>query len=593
MPEEQIDPVLDDESETKPTPRRRSKKAASRKKHPHDMFVHGDGEPVDDPDTWLKNKNWEWPLMRSKLIRDSPEFSGKTSIKGVLDEREGAPWLTSEIKATFGGGKYRVYVIGPRTAEDAENGHVEALGYKVIQISGPPKVSQALLPIDATGQPTTSQEAAAAYERDTLANLSAQAQSGIVGILGDVVKDKMGSSRNGNGSNYHEGAVRAIQGSADAQVNAIREAAQQQAALLNNRVEEQRKQLDEERRERERERKTMEEQIRQAASSGSELVSSLVPVLTQSSSQQIDSIMRSADAQIARVQDQAKADIAAARQSADAQVANMKTLYESQLTLLQATHERQIGMLEQRLQSAESRAETLEKEVQLSRSAILDIYRAKDPMESLERHAHMMAMIKEINGDMGGGDENSGLGEDAPDWMKMLNNLSSSLSPAVNAIASRVVGQPAQQPMMDPQAMAAMQQQQQQHAMQQYAMQQAQQAQLTQGATSVAVQPMPGQTQPAAPQQPLAEPVKPIPPETIKHILALVNDAHGNSVAVEQAVTAAMTHLDRSVLRSLCSKQPEAIVTAFEKHGLLPPGLQTDEGRKYVADILTAIKPRL
>lgn len=598
--EEVVEPVLPDppvtEAEEEPKPRSRAR--ARRRAQQPELALQ---PPPDDVDAWLlaMDPDWEAPGMICKLERRGPKtYRGIGPLDGYLESRENAPILMDEVREKYGGGTYRVQVTGPRNQREVNEGIALSRGYKEFSISVaayPPKTNASALPVDPKTGVYSAFGGGDHDGDDALQRMSAPAQKSLVDVVGRVVDHGLrGGGDEGRGNmRAYESSVAAIERSANERVRAATQAAADRVAAYEERLAEERKARELAMENAEKQRSEFEVKLSNLQGGNLEVLGAILPALTQTSSQQSEMALRSADARVAAAHEAAREEIRAAHQHHGMQIENLKQMHQMQVETLKASSEREIGRLEQQGALHLQRIQHLEQENQKLRDEVVKLVQGADPMSSLDRTSQLFGMLAEMKATFGGGEAEAGggaaLSDDAPDFLKVLNNFGPALSNLTAPIAARFGGGMGG---VDLQQAAMMQQQQQQQQQQQLMLQQGmdpQQAAMAQA-----------QPRPVMPDPPAAAPQPAAPPPEATRLskadvlqgLALLNTAVANQTPLEQAVSLARANMNHAMLRALVSREASAVVAEFEQKGVLAEvggGVTTPEGKQYLVQFLTAL----
>jgi hypothetical protein len=105
-------------------------------------------------------------------------------------------------------------------------------------------------------------------------------------------------------------------------------------------------------------------------------------------------------------------------------------------------------------------------------------------------------------------------------------------------------------------------------------------------------QPMPQpQPVPVAPPVPAAPRVRKEDVATALEFIANVVTAGGDTPTPPEAVArTAVSQIDNNVLRALSARKPENVIAQLEAQGLLHGPLLEEKGKKYLVDLLVALK---
>jgi hypothetical protein len=592
-----VEPVLPDPpveaiEEEEPPPRRGRRRRKVEEPPPQ--------PPADDVDAWLlaMDPDWDSPGMICKLERRGPKtYRGIGPLDGYLESRENAPILMDEVREKYGGGTYRVQVTGPRNQREVNEGIALSRGYKEFSISVaayPPKTNANALPVDPKTGMYSGAGGYGSDDDDALQRMSAPAQKSLVDVVGRVVDHGLrGNRESGSSDRAYESSVAAIERSANERVNAAVQAAADRVRAYEERLAEERREREKAMDNAEKQRAEFESRLHNLQGGNMEVLSTILPALTQSSSQQSEMALRSADARVAAAHEAAREEIKAAHRHHEMQVENLKQMHQMQNETLKAASEREIGRLEQQSGLHLQRIQHLEQENQKLRDEVLKLVQGTDPMSSLDRTAQLFGLMNEMKSTFstGGGEGESGaqLSEDAPDFLKVLNNFGPALSNLTAPIAARFAGGAGGA--MDPQQAAMLQQQQLM----------LQQGQPDAAAAAAMMQPPP-QPPPQAvmPDPPAAPPAPPAPPTQGTRLskadvlqgLALLNSAVAAQTPIAQAVTLARSNMNHAMLRALVSREPNAVVAEFEQKGVLAEvggAVATDPGKQYLVQFLTTL----
>jgi hypothetical protein len=258
------------------------------------------------------------------------------------------------------------------------------------------------------------------------------------------------------------------------------------------------------------------------------------------------------------------------------QMTTQTTLHQTELNRLETMYQNQLTLIQGQLQNVQERARYLEQENtrlrdemnKLQVDQLKELQKERDPIEALGRYAELTESVKAMG--IGGGDAGDGLSEDAPDWMKMLNSLSTAWGPAVSQFMG--ARQQNQEQAAQMQQMQMMQQQQLQAAQ---AQQQTEGAQASVPTTLVKSDP---------------EAKKEFDKAELQEILNHVETLRNGGTEPADAAAAIRKHVDRAVLGELAKWPPDIVLGQLEAAGLLMASLLTEEGKTYLTELLMALR---
>lgn len=529
-----------------------------------------------DLDEYLSSFNWEQPGMIVKLHRTAPMWWKGTQSGGHLETRN-APYTLQEVQERWGGGSYKLYLTGPRNP--GEPGR--PLGSKAFTVAGEPK--------GALADPSATTHGGGHH--GTAANgdsLAPQAQAGIVGLLGrsqDRVLEMMERGRGGSGGDVDPSLFsemrETIVGSAQAQVEAIKQASDRENNSLREQLNALREETQRVRAENDARKTEMERSMENASRESTSLIGTLIPVMSNQAHERAQAAVHDAHERVRAIQEQYSRDIQAAELRYAQQVDNLKTLYAAQDMNQRTMYEGRVRQLEGEIMLLRTRCEHLDGDNRALQGRVTETLVAQAQRQDLGSQLKQFSMLKEVAGTVfGGGNEavsEDGLSDGAADWQRMVAKFAPTLNAVAGGIAARFAGQQPQQAMpqqMMPQQMQAPQHQHPQHAM------------------------IPHPQAQAAMAQPQPPRPKPAPDAVINRAdletgVLLLNSAIQSQTPPEKAADAAAQTLPRPMLRALARRKPEKVHETLLAAGLLQGDLGTPAGAEYLAAFLIALRSRL
>jgi len=530
-----------------------------------------------DLDEYLRSFNWEQPGMVVKLHRTAPMWWKGVQSGGHLETRN-APYTLQEVQERWGGGSYKLYLTGPRNP--GEPGR--PLGSKVFTVAGEPK--GALADPSATTHGGGHHAAAAAANSDQLAP---QAQAGIVGLLGksqDRVLEMMERGRGGGDVDptLFSEMRETIVGSAQAQVEAIKQAAERENGVLRDQLNALRDETQRIRAENEARKTEMERSMENANRESTSLIGTLIPVMSNQAHERAQAAVREAGERVKAIQEQYARDIQAAELRYAQQIDNLKTLYAAQDMNQRTLYEGRIHQLEGEITLLRSRCEHLDQDNRTLQGRVTETLIAQAQRQDLGSQLKQFSMLKEVAGTVFGAGESpvseDGLSDGAPDYLRLINRFAPALNAAAGAIAAKIAGGQPQQAMpqqMMPQQMQAGPQQMPPHAMIPHPQAQAM------------------RPQPQQPPRPKPAPDAVLHRADLETGVLLLNSAIQSQTPPEKAADTAAQTLPRPMLRALARRKPEKVHETLLAAGLLQGDLGTPAGTEYLTAFLTALRSRL
>jgi hypothetical protein len=538
-----------------------------------------------DYDTWVQQFPWEWPGMVCKLNRISPQYVNQTMVSGYLEQRANQPYLEDEIKKRFGGGRYEVRIIGPREEGDPKT---YCINRKQFDVGGKPNLES--LPHDSSKPQQPSVE------------VGAQAQSSLVSILGDELKrahHKGESGGSGGGEAiagmqeaYSESRT-AIQASTQAQVQAIRDSSARETEAIRTQLEGVRQELERERAESKIREQALQERAQDAGSSANSLMQTLFPSVNQSAQAQVAEMRALTDQQLQRQESTHKSDTEGLHRFYQTQIESQKTLFQVQDSQTRSTFDNQTTLLQGQLQILQAKNDLLEKDNNKLRDQIMTVHQERaakqDPIRQMENVQQLVEVAKSLGG---GGDSGGDLGDDVPDYMKLLNNALPAIGNVTEIIKGRIGG--AQQPMPQ-QEMAGLppgMSPEQYHA-QMAAMQQAQ-AQQAQAQQTAMVPVGPQQSAPVAPARKKSAAAKVrIKRADLENAVGQLNAIMHSGTGPDRAAEAAISNIPGDTLKALSIRPPERVIAELEQAGIIKDEMASDESKQYITAFLVHLKEKL
>ena len=540
-------------------------------------------------DSWCNAFGWDRDsTLKFILRRISPERWGSAAIGGVIETREKSPFLLSEIQSTYGGGEYEGTITG--THPHHRDGRPRLLSRKRIRIAGDPIVNGAAVPRSTLYDPRN----AAAFRA---ADPTAKAL--------DIVQGELQAMRNGNESpKLVEKTMAVVQQSAESRAQLAEQNARERIKNAEDQLTvERKKTIDLEQRLRGLETDMMKNNVENQArltevanssqASSLQAIMSLLPQFSGSANEQVRQMTALYGAREERLAAEYKTAVQQERANAAAQAQAQQTLFHAQVETMKGQYENTISLLQHELQAERTKVASLERRVdelrtQLDTKAqelITHVVgsKAKSPTEQFSEMASVFEAVESMRSFLGAGgkaEEDDGI--ENPLHRKLLTmgegvvqNLPAILQTLRSGGAGTAPPQMAMAPMPGPQFVQQMPQQMPRQA------------------------PAPAG---AAPRLPLPPPPPPTPgpklrPSEIAEALEFVEGvlaSNPNSPPpVDDVAKLAVMHAPNDVLRVLTSRPPERVIAQIESKGLLKGVLLEDVGKKYLHDLLIALKTQL
>lgn len=540
--------------------------------------------PKGDPLPW-EDKNLEWDgwcnafswgkdvTLRFLLKRLAPERAPNgMTISGALETREGTPCLLEEIRATYGGGDYEAVVIGmhPR----GEDNKPRLLSRKRTRIAGPPNLMDGALP--------RSVISARGGSADPIARTAM-----------DMMKGEFESMRRSRDDSPRivEKTLATVQQVSEQRAKFAEMSADARIKLMGDQLEDERKRsraLEERLRDAESEmmRKATESQEKiaeavQGAQNGSmSILTQLLPTLTGGAADQVKQMALLYQNREERQAAEYKAIIQQMQANFQSQMEGRQTLFLVQLETTKGQYENTIGMLRQELQSARSEITSLQRRLEELRGTLdaknqelltraLDAKGNKSAVEQMTEMGTMFEAMESMKSFLGAG---SGAAHDDLDEVenpvarKLLKMGEGAVQHLPAILQALRPGQQLMPQQMPPQMMPPQQQ-------------------------MMPIRRPPPQPAPVAPPVPAAPRVRKEDVATALEFIANVVTAGGDTPTPPETVArTAMAQADNNVLRALSSRKPENVITQLEAQGLLHGPLLEEKGKKYLIELLVALK---
>lgn len=577
-----------------PQPKQTRKRKHKRIPANPDSESEGTASMAMDMEDYQAQEKFNWELgLKVKLHRNSPTLFKGMQVGGHLETRENAPYTFEEIKERFGGGMYEIFISGPKQLGDRPT----AIGRKQFSIAGDPSLENLPIHVQAVSAGMTPGQQQGGSDQ-----VSPQAQASLVGLLGKQL-DKQDESRTVAGADpdlFRE-MRQSVEGSAQSQVEVIKDAAEKEAALLKTQLEELRQNNEKLRAETEALRQQSQHAVDSARTESSSLLSTLIPTFSNEAHQRSQQAMQDADARCARMQDQHSRDVAAVEQRAQMQIDNMRAMFDAQLLNQATVFEGRIKQLETELALARARGEHFENEARQLQGRNTELLMKQMEKADPVKQAQYMATLKETLGALGGGgDEGGGLSDEASDAMKMIYALSQGFGPVASALSQRLTGAAPPGHQMPEYAQPPMPQHVPPHppqlepaprALTRPAPRQMQRPQRTLRPPERKASPQPQPQQAAPPPQP--KPAVRLRKADLANGVGLLNAAMLGGTPPVKAADAAAQQLDRPTMRELAKRKPQAVYDSLATNDLLEGPLATPDGAAYLTEFLIELRARL
>jgi len=564
----------------RPAPARRKR---GRKEPPEvterrrEAYAKGERSKDMEYDEWIETWDWHQPRMQCTVKRTSPPtYMGKPAA-GRCGSKANAFYTEEEIQSTFGGGTYIVYVSGVD-----DRGNYRALGNKLLNFPGEPKMLMA----HADGMPpgAPQQKGGTGVE-----DLAPQAQSSLVGLLGDTIKHSRETSP---GSTVDPELLDKMQLAYEQKSAAIAKAADDRIADFQQQLNTLRMENEKLRAENTGYQHKVETEVNNARSEGERFVGQMLPTFAQQANERVQQILHDASERVHRVQEQYARDLQNQQQNFQQALQNQQTLFQAAEQNQQTLFQGQIAHLQTINAALQAKIDSLEGECRALRDQVLNMHREaaskQDPMHRIQEMQSMNDLIQSIAG-KGGGDDD--LGEDASPMLKLAARFAPALGGAID-IAKAKMGIGIEQPMQAPPQVPG----------QQMLMQAPPQRVVPPGAmprVAPRQAPPPGamvkapQQRPAKPQRRIARPDAKVRKQDLVAGVTLLNAAIASGTSAQAAADTAANQIDRNTLGALCSRKPEVVIQSLQSAGILQGAVASEPGLQYLTSFLLALQARL
>ena len=528
-------------------------------------------------DGWCNAFAWgKDPTLRFILKRLSPERSANgLMISGVLETREGTPCLLEEIRTTYAGGVYEATITGihPLTQDNTPR----VLSRKRTQLPGPPSQMDGALP------------------RNALSARGGSAESPIARTAMDMMKGEFEAMRRSRDDSPRivEKTLATVQQVSEQRAKFAEVSADARIKLMNDQLEDERKRgraLEDRLRNAESEmmRKASENQERlteavQGAQNGSmAILTQLLPTLTGGAADQVKQMALMYQGREERQTSEYKSIIQQMQGNFQSQMEARQTLFLVQLETTKGQYESTVGMLRQELQTARADVSSLQRRLEELRGTLdaknqelitrtLDSKAGKSAVEQMTEFGGMFEAMEMMKRAFGGGAPPDDLDEIENPLTRKLLKMGEGAVQHLPAILQAL--KPGSQQPPQPMPMPPM--------LQQPMMQPQPQPQR---------RPVPAPV-PAPVPVPTAPRVRKEDVATALEFIANVVTAGGDTpTPVEAVAQTAVAQADNNVLRALSSRKPESVIAQLEAQGMLHGPLLEEKGKKYLTELLIALK---
>lgn len=576
--------------------RRRRRKDRSRQFEMGHVPSPGSRGPMPWEDRTLEWDQWTdsfaWGndnTLRLILKRLAPTRGPNgVEISGVLETRETTPIHLEEIRATYGGGEYEAAIVGQHPA--SKDTRPRVMSRRRIRIPGLPNTSE--------------------MPRGTVPGRPGMPDP-IAKTAMDMVREEVTSLRRRGEESPRlvEKTIDTMQQVSEQRAKAAEIGATARIELINQQLTEQRaRNLDLEKRLRDTEtdmfKKTTENQEKLAqavtAAQGSSLsvIMELLPTLSGKADEQVRQMTMLYSAKEERLAAEYKSQLQQMQANFQSQRDAERTLFQVQLETTKAQYEHTVALLQNEMNNARAEVQALQRQLEHMRT-VLDQKNQEIMTKVLEQRATptktaveqmtelggVFEAMENMKGFFGGGNQQQGddlEGVENPITRKLLKmgeGLIQNAPGILEAIKNRGAtpgaapgypppGYPPPSYQMMPQSQA--------------------QAPVMQRRPAPAAQPP---VSPPPPPPPPKARVKKEDVETALTFIANVLEAGGEKPpAPSDVAQMAVTHADNAVLKALSSRKPEHVIEQLEAQGMLKGTLTTEVGKKYLTDLLVALK---
>jgi hypothetical protein len=514
-------------------------------------------------DNWCDAFYWgKDAALKFQIKRLSPERSPNgQSISGILETRQGVPMYAEEVRAVYGGGTFEATVSGMHPY-DKEN-KSRLLARRRLPLPGPPNLNDAAMP------------------RHFLSSRGGAVVDNGMGI--GVVRRELESLRNNS-----EGSPRIVERT----LTLMKDVADQRAGFAERSSEERinliRQQLEEEKKEKvnlsARLRETESEMAKKAAQNQQELsksvkeaqdssmtlLTTLLPTLTGNASEQVKQIASLHQIREERQAAEHKMVLQQMQANFQTQLDSNKALHMAQMESQKSQYENTIALLRSELQIARAEVTSLRTTLDAKTQELItrstEQNKTKSPIEQMTEMGTMfeaMNSMKDYFG--GGGDENKspmdrvlgifeGAAQNAPAFLQALRQ-----------------NQQPQQPVQVPP---------------QLSMPQSPQRLIPPQHSQTLVPPQ--RTAPIKKSGIQKSDMK----KVLDYIEGVLSSGGDSPPSPETVAMSAVSQVDNNILKFLSSRDPERVIAQLGNNDMLSGILLEEKGRKYLVDVLIALKKK-
>jgi len=574
--------------------RRRRRRGSGRPFEPGHISPPSGRNPMPWEDRTLEWDQWAdsfaWGndnTLRLILKRLAPTRGPNgVEISGVLETRETAPIHLEEIRGTYGGGEYEAAIVGLHPA--SKDTRPRVMSRRRIRIPGLPNTSE--MPRGAApGRPGMP---------DPIAKTAM-----------DMVREEVTSLRRRGEESPRlvEKTIDTMQQVSEQRAKAAEVGATARIELINQQLIEQRaRSLDLEKRLRDTEtdmfRKTTENQEKLAqavtAAQGSSLsvIMELLPTLSGKADEQVRQMTMLYSAKEERLAAEYKSQLQQMQANFQSQRDAERTLFQVQLETTKAQYEHTVALLQNEMNNARAEVQALQRQLEHMRT-VLDQKNqeimtkvleqrntpTKSAVEQMTELGGVFEAMENMKGFFGGNqaptDDLEGV--ESPITRKLLKmgeGLIQNAPGILEAIKNRQGQPPGPPPGYPPPG----------YPPPGYQMM----PQQPQAQAPVQRRPAPVAQPPVSPSSPTSKPR--VKKEDVEAALTFINnvlEAGGEKPpAPSDVAQMAVTHADNAVLKALSSRKPENVIEQLETQGMLKGTLTTEVGKKYLTELLVALK---
>jgi len=528
-------------------------------------------------DGWCNAFSWgKDPTLRFILKRLAPERGPNGQIiSGVLETRENNPCLLEEVRGTYGGGEYEAVVTGlhPLTQDNKPR----AIARRRLRLPGPPNTMDSALP------------------RSVLSARGGSADP-IARTAMDMMKGEFEALRRNREDSPRlvEKTISTVQAVSEQRALFAEKSAEARIALVNKQLEDAKnhnRELETRLRNAESEmmKRAVENQeklagaVREAQDGSMGILTQLLPTLTGGAADQVKQMATLYQVREERQAAEYKNIIQQMQSNFQSQMDSRQTLFLAQLETTRGQYENTIGLLQHELQSARAEISSLQRRIEELRTSLdtknqelitraLDSKGSKSAVEQMTELGGMFEAMESMKSFLGGGNPPDDLeGVESPVTRKLLKMGEGAVQhlPAIlQALKSgggAVAGMPPMmQPMPPPQRLPA----------------------------PMVAAPMP-KPAPAPAPQPRNMVSKKDVATALQFIENVVVAGGDTPTPVDAVARTAIAQADNNVLRALSSRKPESVIAQLESQNMLHGPLLEEKGKKYLSDLLVALKAQL